>query len=172
MTQLYQLTSSQSVIRIADGASIPFAPGNADYQIYLAWVAEGNTPDPAPVPSLTIAVDNFLGARLTAGFADTGQGGTGKTYACDSASIGIWTAIAASAQPFALGIAPNGLTPPTYQPVPTDNTIPSPMSAGAVYALFEGRVMPWVSATILFGRVMKNNILADNPPADITQGWP
>ena len=27
--------------------NIPFAEGNRDYQEYLTWVAEGNTPDPA-----------------------------------------------------------------------------------------------------------------------------
>jgi len=27
--------------------NIPFDPDNTDYQAYLAWVADGNTPDPA-----------------------------------------------------------------------------------------------------------------------------
>jgi hypothetical protein len=40
----------QMVLRVADQAHIPFDGGNRDYQTYLAWLAEGNEPDPAPPP--------------------------------------------------------------------------------------------------------------------------
>ena len=38
---------SKSVLRIADNAMIPFDPANTDYQAYLKWIEEGNTPQPA-----------------------------------------------------------------------------------------------------------------------------
>ena len=33
-----------SIIRIEDNAIIPLDPANTDYQAYLEWVADGNTP--------------------------------------------------------------------------------------------------------------------------------
>ena len=48
---MYKLIKEKNVEicvkRIADNAFIPFDPANSDYQAYLKWVAEGNTPEPA-----------------------------------------------------------------------------------------------------------------------------
>jgi hypothetical protein len=35
------------ILRIADNATIPLDEANTDYQAYLKWLEEGNTPFPA-----------------------------------------------------------------------------------------------------------------------------
>ena len=42
---MYKLQEN-SVKRLVDGACIPFADGNRDYENYKQWLVEGNTPEP------------------------------------------------------------------------------------------------------------------------------
>ena len=45
---MYKLTREQNQVqRIVDSAFIPFDLANRDYQEYLKWLEEGNTPLPA-----------------------------------------------------------------------------------------------------------------------------
>jgi hypothetical protein len=48
---MYKLESQFVVLRLADNTFIPFDPANTDYQAYLAWLAEGNVPEPADQPT-------------------------------------------------------------------------------------------------------------------------
>jgi hypothetical protein len=43
----YPVSNEQGVIRTSDNACIPFDSSNTDYQAYLLWLAEGNTPEAA-----------------------------------------------------------------------------------------------------------------------------
>jgi hypothetical protein len=40
-------TNTQSIYRIAENTVIPMDEANTDYQVYLKWLEEGNTPLPA-----------------------------------------------------------------------------------------------------------------------------
>jgi len=76
---MYKLTDTETIIRLADGASIPADPANTDYAEYLEWVADGNTataadaiPDPtyqenrvAEYPSIGDQLDDIYHNGLT-----------------------------------------------------------------------------------------------------------
>ena len=48
--KLFNSGSQEVVIDVNRNAYIPFDPANTDYQAYLKWLAEGNTPLPADEP--------------------------------------------------------------------------------------------------------------------------
>jgi hypothetical protein len=51
--QYYALNNEIYILEKNSGMQIPNDPANADYQAYLEWLAEGNTPEPPDEPEET-----------------------------------------------------------------------------------------------------------------------
>lgn len=62
MTQIYKLTSSKSILRVADNTYIPPDLANNDYVKYLSWTALGNTADAADSPTATQLITSITDA--------------------------------------------------------------------------------------------------------------
>ena len=62
MANKYKTIHGEIIVRVEDGVFIPADKSNTDYQDYLKWCAEGNTPDPAPPPS----TDELVLAQIAA----------------------------------------------------------------------------------------------------------
>ena len=57
---MYQFTNQQNQVqRLSDNAFIPFDLANTDYQEYLIWLEEGNTPLPAEEVGLEPTADEI-----------------------------------------------------------------------------------------------------------------
>jgi hypothetical protein len=77
MTYIEHKDSNGNVICVnrSDGWCIPADPANTDYQQYLAWLSEGNTPEPytPPPPAVPTTVTRFqaLAVLAAGGYLDT-----------------------------------------------------------------------------------------------------
>jgi len=71
---MYKLLQN-SVVLVEQAMEIPFDLANTDYQQYLTWLAEGNTPEPyvAPPPPIPSTVTRFqaLAVLAAGGYLDT-----------------------------------------------------------------------------------------------------
>lgn len=85
---MYKLTQTTAIIRLTDNAFIPADEANNDYQSYLAWLAEGNTPEPAdplpPAPQKQLTSLEFLDL-----FTESEQLAV-ATAAMQSAQVKLW----------------------------------------------------------------------------------
>ena len=66
---MYKLIlNSEAVIRLTDNAFLRSGDDSSDYQRYLAWLAEGNEPEPAdpiPEPAPLTPQEKLASAGLT-----------------------------------------------------------------------------------------------------------
>ena len=62
---MYKLINNTSaILKISDELFISAVEGNPEYQQYLDWLAEGNTPEPADIPPVVIPTLTMRQARL------------------------------------------------------------------------------------------------------------
>lgn len=84
----YKLTSSTTILRLADNASIPADPANRDYAEYLVWLSEGNEPLPVDPPSAEQLREEWKASRAAAVEAIDVTTASGNTFDGDEISQG------------------------------------------------------------------------------------
>lgn len=117
------------------------------------------------VGAALLKIEDVRNRRLSDGYVDAV---TGKTWQCNDSSIGKWTAMAASA---GMAVITQQNPEPEFQLIAADNTLIT-LTASDVFALFNQRVMPWVAATMIHARQLKDQAIAGTAPDDLEQGWP
>lgn len=120
---------------------------------------------PLTIDQLCDLVTSARDAKINNGYDDAV---TGKMFACDPVSIGKWDAIGAAA---GLAMLMQIKPAPTFDLIAADNMIIT-LSAKEAFDLLQGRVMPWVSATFIYARRVKDAILAGTPQPDYQDRWP
>jgi hypothetical protein len=180
MASAYKHRDDGSVIRVADGATIPPDPANSDYAEFLVWQEAGGESDPEfPPPTLDqrrAAVIAAIGARaaeaIAAGapYVSRDASVTGRLDV-DEASTGRIAAMATFAGFSKDGVAAWG--PPYTFWILADNS-EAPLGTwqdGLALAIQAGG---YVGAVILHARALKNSVLASADPEslDIEAGWP
>jgi hypothetical protein len=63
---MYAMLKNGDVLRMSDGAQFPPDMVNRDYVAFLAWLAAGNTPAPAPLSAaeLNPSSDGIFGGQV------------------------------------------------------------------------------------------------------------
>lgn len=93
----YQLTATDIVIRIADGASIPHDPDNRDRVEYQGWLAAGGVPDPyipPPTPPQSVLSQDLVAQFTVADYSAI------KAAIASNDSFGLlWSAMQAQKDP-------------------------------------------------------------------------
>jgi hypothetical protein len=169
MTAAYQLTASATeVLRTSDGAIVPIASN-----VYQAWLAAGNTPDPyvAPASTYLAALAAKVAALLAAGYQPPGLSTVTKALAIDAAAENQIAAQGAAAN-IAILKAGSGAVSTTYALPCLDGSIATASAADCAAAAEAVRL--YVEAIDVNAAALAASIAGATTPSsvDLTQGWP